>query len=356
MNAYSKVNTETITELLSVSQIDGVTLNSKETIIEDICDPKYEGFEFQKLYPPNVAFVTTYKNWGEHLSCAWTIHENDPSTNRDKFMNTGSEAFRHIVLSNIACIMVGDSIVLDCIAKDINNSITSIELLAMFTDQASREYVHKAMYSRMLDVSSNSEYYRSKKFCDEYMSRFKKMALKYKSSDIRIQMYFILMCENILFAPMFQTICYLASLGFAPKLCDLNLLVMRDEYLHYKNARIQSANFKRKIDTHFAREILEDFKTNTLSLCRHIIGDFNDGVYNLEHVIAHFNHVVHGFKTENDLYLTFEEFSQNEKLYGTSPAKTYMNLPKYESRINHMESNNTVYVIPGNNSFVDMDF
>ncbi|AYP97931.1 RR2 [Mauternbach virus] len=361
METYSKVNNNIITDILKISQVNGVLLNDNDeddnesNTIEDICDPKYTEYEYQNLYPPNLKFLQTYKFWGEHLSCAWSIYENDPSCDRDKFYSAPKK-FQEIVLCNIACIMIGDSIVLDRIAKDINANITSIELLAMFADQTSRELVHKAMYSKMLEVSNEAAKYRSKAFRDKYMGRFTIIADKYKSSDIRIQMYFIMMCENILFAPMFQTICYLASLSYAPKLCDLNLLVMRDEYIHYKNARYQSSKFKRKIDILLARSILDEFSKATMDLCRQIIQDYTDEIYNIEHVEAHFQHVIHGFKTENDLYLTHDEFAHYDSLYNKSPAETYMTLPKYDSKINHMESNNTVYMVPGNNEIVDMSF
>jgi len=356
MDSYGEVNKRAITDILQIAQFDGITLESENSnSIEDICNPKYLEYEHQKLYPANVKFLQTYKHWGDHLSCAWSIYENEPTADRSKF-NTAPKKFQDIVLCNIACIMIGDSIVLDCIARDINENITSIELLAMFADQTSREYVHKAMYSKMLEVSDQSDKYRSIEFRDKYMSRFAEIAKKYKSSDIRIQMFFIMMCENILFAPMFQTICYLASLSYAPKLCDLNLLVMRDEYLHYKNARHQSANFKRKIDINLARTILDEFSSATLDLCAQIIGDYTDDKYNFQHVYDHFMHVVHGFKSENALYLTYDEFIKNDRMYSKSPASVYMNMPKYESKINHMESNNTIYMVAGNNESVDMNF
>lgn len=345
-----------IVTVVQISQINGVTLErTQANTVEDICNPKYLDYEAQQLHPPLPIFRKTYNNWLHHLSCAWTLHENDPSTDRDKFQTAPLE-FQKIVLRNIACIMIGDSIVLDCIARDMLDTITSIELKAMFTDQSARELVHKATYSRMLELAQDSREYRTKEFCDQYMGRFQKLANMYRTNDIRIQMYFIMLCENILFAPMFQTICYLASLSYAPKVCDLNLLVMRDEYIHYKNARDQMAQFKYKIDTLLAKDILAEFVEVTTSLCVDIIGKYDDGVYNFDHVHDHLLHVVHAFNTENDLYLNYEEYAINEKLYGHSPAELYMNLTRNESKVNHMESNSTVYVTPGDNCTVDMSF
>ncbi|AUQ43983.1 ribonucleotide reductase small subunit [Esparto virus] len=356
MYSFSEVNKSKNIGTLSISQIDGVTLDSEDSNeIEDICNPKYNEYKYQTLFPPNAKFLTTFKYWSDHMACFWSIHENDPSVDRAKFMTAPIE-FQKIVLCNIGCIMIGDSIVLDCLSSDIRNMITSIELKAMFADQESRELIHKVMYSKMLEISSNADEYRSEEFMQKYMWRFRKKALEYRTNDIRIQMFFIMMCENILFAPMFQTICYLAQLGYAPRSCDLNLLVMRDEYIHYLNARHQSSQFKKKIDVKLALRILQDFVDLTEELCREIVGNYSDNIYNIDHVLAHFRHVVHGFRLENDLYDNFEEFSINQQLYTTSPAEYYMNLPKCESKINHMESNSTIYNVPGNNVPVDMSF
>ncbi|ATY70202.1 rr2 [Tomelloso virus] len=324
--------------------------SSDEFPIEDIMDPENEKYENQQLYPPRPRFVDTYNLWLKHQSCFWSAHENDPSVDYDRFESITPEGFKKILLSTVGCIAIGDSIVLDKIASGINDKITAIELKAMFSDQESRELIHKKMYSHMLDVSPDSSHYRSEAFKNEFMAVLEDLGDKYNLDDIRVQMFFIMMCEIILFAPMFQTICYAATKGYCPKLCDLNLLVMRDEYIHYENARLQSSQFKTKLNIHFAREILSEFSRLTLELFSKIIGTYDDGIYNLDHVSKHFHHVVHGFMLENDLYLSDEERDLNATEFGNTPAQFYMSLPKCESKINRMESNSTIYAVPGDTS------
>lgn len=315
--------------------------------IEDILDPQNLEHKNQTLYPPMMKFKETYDLWLKHQACFWSVHENDPSVDRDKFLLVTPKEFQDILLITVGCIGIGDSIVLDKIASGLRDRITSIELKAMLADQESREFNHKKMYSNMLDIASNPDYYRSEEFKDEYMLILEEMGLKYEVDDVRIQMFFIMMCEIILFAPMFQTICYAACKGYCPKLCDLNLLVMRDEYIHYENARLQSSKFKTKLNLDFARKVLKEFSDITLQLFSKIVGDYDDGIYNINHVSNHFKHVVHGFMSENGLYKSNEEFEENEKLYGTTPAQFYMSLPKCESKINRMEANSTIYSMPG---------
>lgn len=343
--------------IVSIAQPSGgVTIydipNSEPVEVEDIMDPENLKHNNQKLYPPLKKFKDTYDLWLKHQSCFWSVHENDPSVDRDKFALNTPQQFQEILLSTVGCIAIGDSIVLDKIAHGLKDRVTSIELKAMFSDQESREFIHKKMYNNMLDVSSNADYYRSEEFKNKHMLLLEVLALKYGIMDIpiQIQMFFIMMCEIILFAPMFQTICYAASKGYCPKLCDLNLLVMRDEYIHYENARLQSSKFKTKIDLDLAREILKEFSDLTLQLFSRIIGDYNDGLYNIDHVEKHFKHVVHGFMAENGLYKSNDEFEENDRLYGKTPAEFYMSLPKCESKINRMESNSTIYSVPGDTS------
>lgn len=341
---------------LDIVQLSGgvtlATAGSAEFPVEDILDPVNLEHHNQALYPPMKKFAETYNLWLKHQSCFWSAHENDPSVDRDKFMASTPAAFQEVLLKTVGCIAVGDSIVLDRIASGLLTSVTSIELKAMLSDQESREMVHKKMYSNMLDVSSNSQYYRSEEFKTEFMSVLEDLAAEYSVDDVRIQMFFIMMCEIILFAPMFQTICYAACKGYCPKLCDLNLLVMRDEYIHYENARLQSSKFKTKLNIDFAREILAKFSALTLNLFTKIIGTYDDGVYNLRHVEEHFEHVVHGFMVENGMYKSSAEMFAAEKLHGTTPAQFYMTLPKCESKINRMEANSTIYSVPGDTSYL----
>lgn len=335
---------------------NGVTLTNRHRgQFEAIEDPQYNSYAHQSLYPTVPIFKKIEEFWSKHQACFWSINENDPSVDRDKFCLAPSD-FQEILLKMVGCIMIGDSIVLDRIAGNIMSKITSITLKAMMSDQEAREYTHKFMYSRMLDVSDRSDYYRSEAFKKQYMHRFESIAQQYVTDDIRIQFYFIMLCENILFAPMFQTICYLATLGYAPKLCDSNLLVMRDEYIHYQNARTIMASFKNKIDIKLANDILDQFHEEIKKLCSEIVGTYDDSIFNLNSVLLHLGHVIHSFRIENGLYANSQIFLLNHDRYATSPAAFYMELPKCELRNNLMESSSTIYMVNGNTEPINMNF
>lgn len=325
--------------------------NEEEAIRESILDPENADYNNGLVYPPNPKFLHSYDCWHRHQSVAWSSHENRPETDRDKFHRADPELQR-IVLEMVACIMIGDSVVLDALHCDEFNRITAAETLAMFRDQAARETVHQEVYSKMLDVSQEGAYYRSREFAELRMHRFARLVERYTdggTADLRTMLYFIMVCENVMFAPMFQCICYLATTGYAPKLCDSNLQVMRDEYIHYEHARGLLAGFAAKLSRPKARSVLAAFVTTVTELLREIVGDYvsADGMYSYDVALAHFRHVCHGFMRENGLYYTKEEELVNEKLYGTSPAAVYMYLPQNEIKINLMESNSTIYMVEG---------
>lgn len=319
---------------------------------ESILDPKNAEYNNGLVYPPNPKFLHSYNCWHRHQSVMWSSHENHPEVDRDKFRRADPELQR-IVLEMVACLMIGDSVVLDTLRCDEFNRITAVETLAMFRDQAARETVHQEVYSKMLDVSHEGAYYRSRRFAELRMHRFARLAEYYTTTsdgaDLRTMLYFIMVCENIMFAPMFQCICYLATTGYAPKLCDSNLQVMRDEYIHYKHVRGLLAEFVVKLSRPRARSILAAFETTVTELLLEIIGEYvsADGMYSYDLALAHFKHVCHGFMRENGLYYTKEEERINEKLYGTSPVACYMYLPQHEIKINLMESNSTIYMVDG---------
>lgn len=317
---------------------------------ESILDPKNADYNNGLVYPPNPKFLHSYNCWHRHQSIMWSSHENHPEVDRDKF-NRADPELQRIVLEMVACIMIGDSVVLDTFKCDEFNRITAAETLAMFRDQVARENIHQEVYSKMLDVSHKGTYYRSQKFAKLRMRRFTLLAEDYAGDgvDLCTMLYFIMLCENIMFAPMFQCICYLATTGYAPKLCDSNLQVMRDEYIHYKHVRGLLAEFVVKLNRYKARTILAAFEWTVTELLQEIIGEYvsADGMYSYDLALAHFRHVCHGFMRENGLYYTKEEEWINEKLYGTSPVASYMYLPQHEIKINLMESNSTIYMVDG---------
>lgn len=346
-----------IIQRLTITQFKGSGLKlTHNNPIEDLVDTKYLSHIRSSLYPPLPLYKEIYELWCEHQSCFWSINENDPSDDRHKFL-TAPKELQNIVLKAVGCLMIGDSIVLDTIGANLNEKITPVTVRAMFSDQEAREYIHKAMYSKMLDVSSTGEYYRSDQFRWEFMNDFEQLAKIYQTDNIRVHIYFIMLCENILFAPLFQIICYLATTGYAPKLCDANLLVMRDENIHYKNARLLSSMFVEKIDFELARTILFDFKDSVEYLIKKILKGYNnDPKLNETVMLKHFNHVVYKFMTENSLYESVKEYEFWHKECSTSPAEDYMMLPQTQLKINRMESNSTIYNIDDDTKDLTIDF
>jgi len=334
------------------------SVEDSKTKINEIENPLYNNYEYQSLYPPNKIFEETFKLYLEHQACYWSVNENNPSDDADTFNRLPSE-FRDIVLRCIGCLMIGDSIVLDNICNNMLDRITSVEVKAFMYDQEAREQIHKIMYSKMLDVCGfEADYYRSEEFCNYYMSDFVDDAQIYSfNTNIKLQFFYIMMCENILFAPMFQTICYLAKLGGAPKLCDSNLLVMRDEFIHYKHARLQVRNcIDTKYDRELMIELLKRMQASVERLIHKIIGDYDDGVYNVDHVLEHFHHICHTFRMDNSLYESEHMASVCSQKYSNSPASKYMKLLNAESKINLMERKSTNYMVGGNDENINMDF
>lgn len=349
---YSAVNNFKIVQL-EIAEPDDRTHENDEPPYEDVEDPKYLEDEYKLAYPPNPKFLASYNYYLSHVACVWTVNENDPADDYDKFAKS-PEQFQHIMLATAGCIMIGDSVVLD----KLQMNITPVNVRVMIESQIDRENTHQIFYSKWCDVSSRGPEYRTLAFRREYMGDFEKIVEKYKHhNDIQTTLFFIMMCENIMFSPMFLTINYCATLGYAPKICNSNLLVMRDEFIHYAHTRELLASFRRKIKISLARQILDEFVDITLAVYKKIIGDYDDGVFNYEHVRQHVCHIVHMFKLENSLYLTEEERWQNAKLYGKTPAASYMSLPKAETKVNLMESVSTTYKVKNISSgTVNMEF
>lgn len=132
----------------------------------------------------------------------------------------------------------------------------------MLIDHASREYTHKIMYGKMLHICKKLDrmpYFYSDMFANTYMGHFNRTVEKYRNSlctDVRTEIYFIMVCEKNMFAPMFQTICYLATSGLAPHLCESNAQVVRDQNIHFHHARGLLSGTKDKLRLSIARSVL----------------------------------------------------------------------------------------------------
>lgn len=305
-------------------------------------------------YPPNEIFSFSYKCLEVHLKLYWNHLENSIMEDKDTFSRQKRD-FRELIMRAAGCITIGDTMVLDKLDSQILESITSVEVHAMFDDQRSRERIHQITYSRWLDIDDYGEFCRTKQFSDIYMSEFNQLSEKFaKMTDlltdknkigviIPIIIYFIMLCENIMFAPVFQILCYMSTLSVGQRITNANLLVMRDEYIHYLHAQGLLDRFALKIDRDSRIWIMKQFVECTEAMMAKIVGSYNDGRMNLAHCSAHLAHVVHVFRMENDLYASKEEMLEGQKKWGGSPAQDYMSMPTREIKNNLMETNSTVY-------------
>lgn len=337
--------------------------------VEKIQSVHYAETHSSHLYPPNPEFRAVYDLWLEHQSCYWSSFENDPTQDRAKFQAAPLQ-LQTVVCKMISCLIYGDTIVADTIWHNMDESITNIETRAMLCDQAAREFVHRDVYAKMLDVSPNADEYRKMPFIKKLLQPFNDCIKHYTEyNTIHFQFYFIMLCEVIFFAPMFQTICYIATKGYAPRLCDSNVLVMRDEYLHYRHARLQLSMMTNKLDKRVARTILREFVQSVMVLCRSIVGDYrsseeDDGdrmnVYNIDVVIDHLKFVTRQFLVDNTMdderLDATDDFYRDILLHTTTPAHNYMHMPQCSIKYNLMESSSTSYMLPGNTTKINMNF
>lgn len=323
-------------------------------------DEKYEPYLDKKYrdkalcYPPTKEFVFSYNCLEEHLKLYWNHLENNINEDRDSFARTSRE-FRELVMNAAGCITIGDTMVLDKLDCRVLDSITPIEVHAMFDDQRARERIHQITYSRWLDIDDYGTFCRTRDFSHIYMIEFERLSDKFVNLTkllsteekagalVPIIIYFIMLCENIMFAPVFQILCYMSTLSVSQRITNANLLVMRDEHVHYLHAQGLLKRLALKIERDDRIWILKEFVEATEAMMYKIVGTYDDGRMNRAHCAAHLRHVVHVFRMENDLYASDTEMLEAQKKWGDSPAEDYMRMPTREIKNNLMETSSTVY-------------
>lgn len=378
----------------------------------DIADNGHLAIEKRCLLVPMARYKPVYEMWLQHLSCFWTPFEHDPSADRAKFSACCDEKLQEITLKMIVVLFFGDDQVVDQITDGLSHKITQTETKVMLTDQAARENVHRAVYSRMLQVCAinskhSPEYYQRASTIQEITEPLTACTEKWQecAKSIHLQFYCMMMFEMIIFSPMFQTICYIATKGLAPHLTSSNVMVMRDEFIHYKHARWQLFNMERKINHKLACQILCDFATATAETARRIIGDYvsDDGKFSYRTVFMHLMWIVRKFADENGLFqdrpnngAENEQKAKKAKLDDTNtdsasidgnnieketnalidkliqrapstitmdeiyyltiddPASEYMSMPQFALKYNLMEANSTVYSQPTTGEEINM--
>lgn len=304
------------------------------------------------VYPPRPEFLEFWNLMIGHMKRVWTCVETDLKSDIYKFKHA-PQALKSIVSRIIGLFILGDTVVL---AKLKNLDLTP-NVVRMFLDnQTDRENTHQLTYSMWADILDDPNYVRSNEFVEKYLNGFQRVGDKYKHhTDNRVILFFIMVCEMIFFVPGFQVLCYLATTGYAPNLCNANMLVMRDEHMHYLFARKALASYTRKLDRRLALEILHDMVDAVDQFIKMIASEAQHPVLSEEHLLAHLHYVVHQFKLENSLY--DETTMPNDTVGSTTPAWEYMFLLKYQTKTNLMESVSTNYKIPGPlETNIDMSF
>jgi len=311
-----------------------------------ICDEAYSD-EF--LYPPNSKFIDSYQCLIKHQQLAWNSVEVNPITDRDMFERQCDDRFKKIVLISIATLAHGDKCVSGMLKNGILKHVKASLPLAMFTDQWARENVHEMAYVKQLDISNDASYYRSNDFIERYMGHFEMIGKVLQNNNyeddniIGCLLFKIMIMENIVFTPLFHCICYLSTLGCAQKLCEINMLAMRDEFIHYEHARLLSSKLLRigKMSEQKAAGMLYSVRELLLEFMEQIIGDYvsPDGKYSLKIAQQHFDYTFSQFMKENGLFRKGHDVDVDH-----SESSEFMIMPQKEIRTNLMESTNTMYV------------
>jgi ribonucleotide reductase beta subunit family protein with ferritin-like domain len=300
------------------------------------------------IYPTERKFQFSYKCFVAHQQCFWGVSEHNPALDRDKFQQLDDD-FKQIIYKMAACLMNGDDVVLSRLSSSILNSITAAPVRAMFVSQEERETTHKVAYSKILDLASlkQQRYFRSNKFTNRYMGIFDAL-MEFANTEptLEITLFFIMLCEKIMFAPFFATFCYLASLGNAPRVSEINEQVMRDENIHYIHARGLLNNNSWGIDKRIARRARDLMQNAVEFLIYDIVGTYEstDKHLSTKTLTEHTRYTIHQFNMDNGLYETSEELQEAETRWNTSPLLHYHNQTSTLGLKNNlMEVTSTLY-------------
>lgn len=351
MQSRDGVNEHTITPLtICTNDLSSVNL----TRFELLENPEW--LKQKIVYPPRAEFIDFYNIMIEHMKRVWTCVETNLSSDIAKF-KFAPKSLTSLVKNVIGLFILGDTVVLD----KLNKLQLTPNVIRMFLDnQTDRENTHQLTYSMWADILEDSNYVRSQEFVDTMLSPFASVAKKYENyDDNRIILFFIMVCEMIFFVPGFQVLCYLATTGYAPNLCNANMLVMRDEHMHYMFARTALSKYTQKLNKPLALNILNDMVSAVSLFIQSITREAQHDVLSESNMLQHLHYVVHKFKVENCLYDDENDLTIEDGKYGHTPAWDYMHLLKYETKINYMESLSTNYKIPGpmtDDSVIDLSF
>lgn len=328
--------------------------NEKTDCLENVENEKFNIYG-DLIYPVPEQFVLSYTYLRKHQAIAWSAQEIDPRDDVDKMAKLEPWLFEHL-LKCFSILMHGDGVVLNNLSfcRQLN-AITSPQVQAMFADQKARENVHQEIYSKMLDIADDPEYYRSKAFHDVHLQHFVELN-ETDYENLANFLFQIMLCEMVMFSPAFLAIMYLGYRGNGPKIFEITSMVMRDENLHYKHAQALLASLNVRLDKKMANKKFDAFKNNVLTMIRHLFEckkapsiepehlSTDDGLYSYDIAVRHFEYICHQFKRNNELYENDEELQHNETIHGTSPCEYFADSLQQEVRVNLMESTSTIYL------------
>lgn len=221
------------------------------------------------------------------------------------------ERLCRITAQVVAALHRGDTVVADFLDQHLDWFKNSASIQTFLNDQNSRECVHNITYSQMLDVLTKTpNKLRADPWYQNTMSSFKSLMNKFDLTP-PIALYFVMMCEKIMFAPLFYWINALHYYQFTPKICLANILVMRDENAHYEHARLVLAtSVANPPPMSQCISILDDFMLATKDFLDKIIDDQVDERYPLltkQGMLKHLDFVYHKFRLQNGLYYAGQE-------------------------------------------------
>lgn len=314
----------------------------------DVCSEN--GF-CEYLFPVCKKGEISNKYWHLHQSIHWTAHEFDILQDKEKF-NLAPVEYQNAIMDTAAILMYGDSIVLDLLGTETFN-VKCISRRAMFQDQSAREMVHAHFYSKMLTLKPDAHILRSEEKKQELLRPLLQtldLSIRADSENLSEVLFVMSLCEYILFAPLFVFINYVSTLDYCPTLCSGNLLVMRDEYIHYCHACELQTILPSKISREKAMRWTDVFHTAVKVLVCKLYYHLDIETFRM--CLAHTDFIVHQFKKDNCLYESKGMIDKYEMLYGQTPAQKYMEMAQYEIKVNMMEADSTIY---GTSSAVNVD-
>lgn len=197
---------------------------------------EHEGYMIN-LHPPDCLISAKYLD--EHKRVFWSETEIIVDDDLDQYKQLDSNIRRAFDLS-IMTLAVGDEVVTDQIQYDPLQWPKMVNLF--FLDKAAREATHQIFYTMVLKMSDNYQLLTSNKFIKSFFSKPLDMMSAFRDSTYSdrvkklLYLMFVQLFEKYVFSVPFLIINCLADQGQLEETGRGNLLVMRDEHIHYLHA------------------------------------------------------------------------------------------------------------------------